>query len=114
MCNYCHRHISIHCWVKHLLSEEHEAKMTEERMIPHESFPIYTSEDERPVPPDAIPKHFQSELAVMSELAGWECVVCTEPMSAERFHLTPCFHKVCTQCIVQLIDSRCPVCRVKL
>ena len=59
-----------------------------------------------------IPKYFTDLLPHIAALAEWECVVCTELMTEERFNLlTPCFHKVCKDCVAKLINRRCPVCR---
>lgn len=58
---------------------------------------------------DPVPVHFQMELAQVATLMGWECAVCMESLAGERFHLTPCFHKVCRVCAPKL--DRCPVCR---
>jgi hypothetical protein len=58
---------------------------------------------------DPVPVHFQTELAQVASLMGWECAVCMESLAGDRFHLTPCFHKVCRVCVSKV--DRCPVCR---
>jgi len=55
------------------------------------------------------PHHFQDELSEIAAKMGWECVVCAEALTGDRFGLTPCFHKVCSVCIYAL--DRCPICR---
>lgn len=56
-----------------------------------------------------LPQHFQGELSDIAGKMGWECVVCMESLTGDRFGLTPCFHKVCPVCIAAV--DRCPVCR---
>lgn len=64
-----------------------------------------------------IPTHFRDDLARMSELLNWSCVVCLETMDEKRFNLTPCFHKLCIACENMLRtkkNPRCPICRESL
>lgn len=66
----------------------------------------------QPQPPALpVPTHFRDELIEIGLQLGWECAVCFEPMDKHRFHLTPCFHKVCKVCIMRLENEVCPVCR---
>jgi len=62
-----------------------------------------------PEVPDAVPTHFQTELAQAAATLGWECSICLESLTVDRFHLTPCFHKVCRTCVTRI--TQCPVCR---
>jgi hypothetical protein len=55
------------------------------------------------------PPHFQEELNSAAALMGWECAVCLDALSGDRFALTPCFHKVCKKCLDHL--DQCPICR---
>ena len=79
--------------------------------------PPYRPRQSRPPPisrlppevPDAVPTHFQTELAQAAATLGWECSICLESLTVDRFHLTPCFHKVCRTCVTKIV--RCPVCR---
>jgi len=93
--------------------------------LEHQFYAIFFDEHEEPISnpvrnrPAApavnpVPQHFQAELQEIGDMMGWECAVCTEPLRADRFHLTPCFHKVCTVCIARLTDARCPICREPL
>ena len=80
------------------------------------SHPSHPSHPSYPSYPSYLPRHFHDELREVCERMGWECVICAEPMDAQRFHVTPCFHKDCLTCISHVLstDARCPVCRSKI
>lgn len=61
-----------------------------------------------------LPSHFKEEM--IERLKELECPVCLDTMTKETFNYTPCFHKVCKNCIeaVKNTTNKCPICRKKL